>query len=161
MRPSMSATAILHTPIHRHVARLLAAGMILVALAGTPARADDVPLATQLQQGLAGTEPLEIGGVALDRARLALAYDRRSFAPVWEARAQMAAALFAAIGDAGREGLDPEDFGLSSLQAALGGDGMRTARSGASLIQLQRDMFGAHGFERIDRPGTFHLDPDV
>jgi 6-phosphogluconate dehydrogenase len=39
-------------------------------------------------------------------------------------------------------------------------DGMRTARSGASLIQLQRDMFGAHGFERIDRPGTFHLDPD-
>lgn len=40
-------------------------------------------------------------------------------------------------------------------------DGMRTARSGASLIQLQRDTFGAHGFERIDRPGTFHLDPDA
>ena len=37
-------------------------------------------------------------------------------------------------------------------------DGLRTAQSGASLIQLQRDMFGAHGFERIDRPGTFHLE---
>ncbi len=37
-------------------------------------------------------------------------------------------------------------------------DGLRTARSGASLIQLQRETFGAHGFERVDRPGQFHLD---
>ena len=40
-------------------------------------------------------------------------------------------------------------------------DGLRAARSGASLIQLQRDMFGAHGFERVDRPGTFHLDSEA
>jgi L,D-transpeptidase YcbB len=127
MRPSMSARSILRTPIQRHAARLLAAGVILTALAGMPARADDNPLGAELQQELAGTEPLEIGGVSLDRARLAIAYDRRSFAPVWDARPQMAAALFAAIGDAGREGLDPEDFGLSALQAALGGGGMTPA----------------------------------
>jgi 6-phosphogluconate dehydrogenase len=33
-------------------------------------------------------------------------------------------------------------------------DMMRTARSTANLLQAQRDFFGAHGFERIDRPGT-------
>jgi 6-phosphogluconate dehydrogenase len=36
-------------------------------------------------------------------------------------------------------------------------DMMRTARSTANLLQAQRDFFGAHGFERTDRPGTgFH-----
>ncbi|MCC7230351.1 MAG: NADP-dependent phosphogluconate dehydrogenase [Fimbriimonadaceae bacterium] len=34
--------------------------------------------------------------------------------------------------------------------------GMRTARLPANLIQAQRDYFGAHTYERIDRPGTFH-----
>ena len=33
-------------------------------------------------------------------------------------------------------------------------DMMRTARSTANLIQGQRDFFGAHGFERLDKPGT-------
>ncbi len=31
-------------------------------------------------------------------------------------------------------------------------DGYRTARSAANLIQAQRDYFGAHTYERIDRP---------
>lgn len=36
-------------------------------------------------------------------------------------------------------------------------DTMRHARGPASLIQAQRDFFGAHGFERTDRGGTgFH-----
>ena len=36
-------------------------------------------------------------------------------------------------------------------------DSMRTARSTANLIQGQRDFFGAHGFERVDRDGKgFH-----
>ncbi|WP_428977554.1 NADP-dependent phosphogluconate dehydrogenase [Oricola cellulosilytica] len=35
-------------------------------------------------------------------------------------------------------------------------DIMRTERSTANLIQAQRDFFGAHGFERIDRPGQYH-----
>lgn len=36
-------------------------------------------------------------------------------------------------------------------------DAMRTARSTANMIQAQRDFFGAHGFERVDRDGRdFH-----
>jgi 6-phosphogluconate dehydrogenase len=46
--------------------------------------------------------------------------------------------------------------GLSSALAYV--DGARTARSSANLIQAQRDFFGAHTYERIDRPGTFHTD---
>ncbi|HMK68648.1 MAG TPA: hypothetical protein VK433_08890, partial [Stellaceae bacterium] len=37
-------------------------------------------------------------------------------------------------------------------------DGLRAPHSSASLIQLQRDTFGAHGFERVDRAGRFHID---
>jgi 6-phosphogluconate dehydrogenase len=33
-------------------------------------------------------------------------------------------------------------------------DGMATARGSASVIQAQRDYFGAHGYERLDRPGV-------
>ncbi len=35
-------------------------------------------------------------------------------------------------------------------------DMMRTERSTANLLQAQRDFFGLHGFERIDRPGAHH-----
>ena len=35
-------------------------------------------------------------------------------------------------------------------------DSYRTARLPASLIQAQRDYFGAHTYERVDRAGTFH-----
>ena len=36
-------------------------------------------------------------------------------------------------------------------------DQMTRARGTADLIQGQRDFFGAHGFERTDRPGKgFH-----
>jgi 6-phosphogluconate dehydrogenase len=35
-------------------------------------------------------------------------------------------------------------------------DGLRTARSTAALIQGQRDLFGAHTYRRVDRPGTYH-----
>ena len=37
-------------------------------------------------------------------------------------------------------------------------DNMRTKRGGAYVIQAQRDAFGAHTFERIDKEGTFHAD---
>ncbi len=36
-------------------------------------------------------------------------------------------------------------------------DGYRRARGPASLIQGQRDYFGAHTYKRVDREGTFHL----
>ncbi len=46
---------------------------------------------------------------------------------------------------------------VPALSAALAYyDGLRSARLPASLIQAQRDYFGAHGFERLDMPGTFH-----
>ena len=45
-----------------------------------------------------------------------------------------------------------------ALAAALGYfDMMHQARGTANLLQAQRDFFGAHGFERVDRSGTgFH-----
>ena len=44
---------------------------------------------------------------------------------------------------------------LPALSAGLAWfDMMRTARSTANMIQAQRDFFGAHGFERLDKPGT-------
>jgi len=46
---------------------------------------------------------------------------------------------------------------VPALSAALNFfDGYRTGRSTADLIQGQRDFFGAHGFERMDKPGHFH-----
>jgi 6-phosphogluconate dehydrogenase len=36
-------------------------------------------------------------------------------------------------------------------------DAYRSARLPANLTQAQRDYFGAHTFERVDAPGTFHV----
>ena len=35
-------------------------------------------------------------------------------------------------------------------------DGFLSSRLPANLIQGQRDLFGAHTYERLDKPGTFH-----
>ncbi|MGL4404585.1 MAG: NADP-dependent phosphogluconate dehydrogenase, partial [Notoacmeibacter sp.] len=46
---------------------------------------------------------------------------------------------------------------LPALSAALSYfDMMRTARGTANMIQGQRDFFGAHGFQRFDKPGAHH-----
>ena len=37
-------------------------------------------------------------------------------------------------------------------------DGYRTARSGANLIEAMRDVFGRHGFSRVDVAGRHHAD---
>src|SRR6478752_3064734 len=37
-------------------------------------------------------------------------------------------------------------------------DGYRRDRLPANLLQAQRDYFGAHTYERTDKPGTFHTD---
>jgi 6-phosphogluconate dehydrogenase len=37
-------------------------------------------------------------------------------------------------------------------------DGYRRERLPANLIQAQRDFFGAHTYERIDKPGSFHTE---
>ena len=35
-------------------------------------------------------------------------------------------------------------------------DGVRSPRLSASLIQAQRDFFGAHTYRRVDMDGSFH-----
>ena len=50
---------------------------------------------------------------------------------------------------------------MPAISAALAYyDGYRTARLSANLLQAQRDYFGAHTYERIDRPRGqfFHTD---
>jgi 6-phosphogluconate dehydrogenase len=37
-------------------------------------------------------------------------------------------------------------------------DSYRSARLPANLLQAQRDFFGAHTYERVDKPGIFHTD---
>ncbi|XP_058078202.1 6-phosphogluconate dehydrogenase, decarboxylating 3, chloroplastic-like [Magnolia sinica] len=37
-------------------------------------------------------------------------------------------------------------------------DTYRRARLPANLVQAQRDLFGAHTYERVDRPGSFHTE---
>jgi len=49
---------------------------------------------------------------------------------------------------------------VPALSAAVGYyDTMRRARGTAALIQAQRDFFGAHGFERVDRDGDGYHGP--
>lgn len=54
---------------------------------------------------------------------------------------------------------------VPAMAAALAyHDGLHTAVSPANLLQAQRDYFGAHTYERLDRPEgqTFHTSwPDV
>jgi 6-phosphogluconate dehydrogenase len=46
---------------------------------------------------------------------------------------------------------------VPSFMSALGYyDAYRSARLPANLLQAQRDYFGAHTYQRIDRPGQFH-----
>jgi len=48
---------------------------------------------------------------------------------------------------------------LPAMSAALAYfDGYRSGRLPANLLQAQRDYFGAHTYERIDKPGTFHTE---
>jgi 6-phosphogluconate dehydrogenase len=37
-------------------------------------------------------------------------------------------------------------------------DGCRSSRLPANLIQAQRDYFGAHTYQRVDKPGSFHTE---
>jgi hypothetical protein len=37
-------------------------------------------------------------------------------------------------------------------------DGLRGEQRSLNMIQALRDYFGAHGYERVDRSGSFHTD---
>ncbi|MFO1034095.1 MAG: NADP-dependent phosphogluconate dehydrogenase [Hyphomicrobiales bacterium] len=64
------------------------------------------------------------------------------------------AALRKTVAEAAAAGLP-----VPALAAALGYfDSYRQGRGTANLIQGQRDFFGAHTFERTDKPGVFHND---
>jgi 6-phosphogluconate dehydrogenase len=39
-------------------------------------------------------------------------------------------------------------------------DAYRSRRLPINLTQAQRDLFGAHGYRRVDRDGLFHTDWD-
>ncbi len=56
------------------------------------------------------------------------------------------------IAEAARLGIPTPAFSSSLAYY----DGYRRARLPANLIQAQRDLFGAHTYERVDKPGTFH-----
>ena len=50
-------------------------------------------------------------------------------------------------------------IGIPCLGSALSYiDMFGTGRSASNLIQAQRDYFGAHTYERIDKPGNFHTE---
>jgi 6-phosphogluconate dehydrogenase len=50
-----------------------------------------------------------------------------------------------------------EELPVPAFMAALAyADSLRAPHLPLNLVQAQRDAFGAHGFERIDEPGTFH-----
>jgi 6-phosphogluconate dehydrogenase len=64
------------------------------------------------------------------------------------------AALRAILPLAARSGLS-----APCLSAALSWvDALASPQLWTSLVQAQRDRFGRHGFERLDKPGRFHLD---
>ena len=49
--------------------------------------------------------------------------------------------------------------GMDSFAASLSYfDSYRQARLPANLLQAQRDFFGAHTYERVDKEGVFHTD---
>ncbi|MEO5755008.1 MAG: NADP-dependent phosphogluconate dehydrogenase [Chthoniobacterales bacterium] len=48
---------------------------------------------------------------------------------------------------------------VPAFSASLGYyDSYRQARLPSNLLQAQRDFFGAHTYERVDKPGTFHTE---
>jgi 6-phosphogluconate dehydrogenase len=48
---------------------------------------------------------------------------------------------------------------VPAFSASLGYfDSYRQARLSSNLLQAQRDFFGAHTYERVDRPGVFHTE---
>jgi 6-phosphogluconate dehydrogenase len=52
-----------------------------------------------------------------------------------------------------------QGIAVPAFAASLGYfDSYRSARLPANLLQAQRDFFGAHNYERVDKPGVFHTE---
>ncbi len=112
------------TLIGRVAGTALSAWVIALAVLALPSPTQAAPGASEIRDALEdNSRPLASGGLRLDRDTLTAAYRTRAFEPVWTAPA-MTAALEAALGDAGREGLDPESFDFSALKSALAGSSL-------------------------------------
>ena len=59
-----------------------------------------------------------------------------------------------AVATAVQQGVAVPAFGASLSYF----DSYRSARLPANLLQAQRDFFGAHTYERVDKPGVFHTE---
>jgi 6-phosphogluconate dehydrogenase len=66
-------------------------------------------------------------------------------------------ALGTVVAAAARSGLPTPALGASLAYL----DAMRSRRLPANIVQAQRDFFGAHTYQRLDREGTFHTDWDA
>ena len=73
---------------------------------------------------------------------------------LWAMVAARDAAWRRVVGTAVAHGVPAPAF-ASSLSYV---DAYRTGRLWANMIEGQRDLFGAHGFGRVDRPGRFHAE---
>lgn len=90
--------------------------VIMLLLTGAvPVRAD-----ANLQAMLAAPA-IQSGEAVLDRAALAAVYTPRNFAPIWTKRGQVDA-LLTTFNQATIHGLNPADYHVQEITAALGGD---------------------------------------
>ena len=95
--------------------------------------------------------------------RIKAAYDRERGPAQPAARPRVLARSWRAPGRAGG-GVVARRVGAAASRcwrraAALGYyDSLRRERLPANLTQAQRDYFGAHTYERVDRPGSFHTE---
>ncbi|CAL6333266.1 unnamed protein product [Bathycoccus prasinos] len=65
------------------------------------------------------------------------------------------------VGDLRKVVVEAAQRGIASpalMNALSYYDNMKTKRGSAYIIQAQRDAFGAHTFERVDKEGKFHAD---
>ena len=121
-----------HAKIGRSIAAVSIAAVVLTLGLSLPTPAAlAAPGASEIKDALAdNAKPLDSAGLKLNRDVLTAAYKGRDFEPVWTAP-EMTEAFEAALGNAGREGLDPESFDLTALRSAL---------AGSSLTPLGREL---------------------
>ncbi len=145
----------------RDLERALIAGKILAYAQGFSVMAAasahygwSVPLATVARIWRAGCI---IRSAFLDR--IAAAYDADPSAPNLVLDRELGGLLADCLPATRRvvAGAIAEGRAVPALAAGLTGlDAFAQKRTTADLIQAERDIFGAHGFERLDKPGAHH-----
>jgi murein L,D-transpeptidase YcbB/YkuD len=139
------------------LARLALVLMLLLPAAGAAAAPEGLagartPAAHLIAQRLAGGEQLVVGGRVLDAAPLRALYAGRGWLPLWHAAGAPTAnalALRAALGGLDADALDPADYGLEAIDAALAGEGVEAAA--ASDILLSAGAMAAASDLRLGR----------